>query len=116
MPFLSQNANHGRQVSKNRKNILLQNRTALFPDHTPAENGGAKCPINCDTYSPGALIHNNFLMIIDYFLPLSTKLNKVEIDIYLNKTKAFGAIAPSSVAFHKRLEHNKLAKKVKERK
>ena len=45
------------------KIILLQNRTALFPDHTPAENGGAKCPINCDTYSPGALIHNNFLIL-----------------------------------------------------
>ena len=85
------------------KIILLQNKTALFPDHIPAENGGAKCPINCDTYSPGALIHNNFLMILDYFLPLSTKLNKVEFDIYLNKTKAFGAIAPSSVAFHKRV-------------
>ena len=45
------------------KIILLQNRTALFPDDTPAENGGAKCPINCDTYSPGALIHNNFLIL-----------------------------------------------------
>ena len=55
-------------------------------------------------------------VILDYFLPLSTKLNKVEIDIYLNKTKAFRAIAPSSVAFHKRLEHFKLAKKVKVRK
>ena len=55
----------------------------------------------------------SFFLILDYFLPLSTKLNKVEFDIYLNKTKAFGAIAPSSVAFHKRLEHFTLAKKVK---
>ena len=38
--------------------------------------------------------------ILDYFLPLSTKLNKVEFDIYWTKTKAFRAIAPSSVAFN----------------
>ena len=42
----------------------------------------------------------SLVLILDYFLPLSTKLNKVEFDIYLNKTKAFRAIAPSSVAFH----------------
>ena len=58
----------------------------------------------------------NLFLILDYLLPLSTKLNKVEIDIYLNKTKAFRAIAPSSVAFHKSLEHFRLAKKVKVRK
>ena len=58
---------------------------------------------------------NHLKNLLYYFLPLSTKLNKVEFDIYLNKTKAFTPIAPSSVAFHKRLEHNRLAKKVKER-
>ena len=49
-------------------------------------------------------------MILDYFLPLSTKLNEVEFDIYLNKTKAFGAIAPSSVAFYWQLEQFKITK------